>query len=1681
MTWDVDYKTDVLKTIGHFSTGEVSKTITTDEENHQVMEFTDKLGQTILKRVQANEAATEWADTYYVYDDFGDLRYVLPPEAVREIKTQATSFPYAPSSSLLARWAFQYHYDGRRRMVQKKVPGAAWVYLIYDDRDRLVLTQDGNQRDPEVTSGREWTFTKYDALNRPIGTGIYVHPTVVDRAAMQTAVDSHYQGAAVNAWYEDGTGSHHGYSNRSYPTNITPSDYQTLTYYDDYTFPHASSYPFVPELGNSAIFDRVKEQVTGTKVKTLDGTETWLESVSYFDDRYRVIQTHTENLIGGIDRVTNRYDFIGQVLETRTAHQGPKTEPVQWTDLVNMSEVNGVMTKTSGGTGWNGGLASVQVIPEGEDGSIFFHAISTSGKRMIGLSTTNVNTGWNTIGYAFYLKNNNVEVRESGSTNQLASIVNYSVGDEFRIQRENGNILYLHNGSLLRSVVATSQPLMVDISVYQQGQMLESVNISTEPTAETELVITKTFDYDHAGRLLRTYHQINDGPEVLLSENQYNELGELIEKNLHSEDQGQSFAQSIDYRYNIRGWLTQINDAALSEGDGDYFGMELGYNEALAGVNATAAYNGNISAVKWSDNLGLGGVANTTQHAYAYSYDPMNRIKTANHSQYNSAWTANDHFQLSGLTYDLNGNIESLTRNSPNGVMDNLSYVYEGNRLQSVTDIGDISLGFVDGHPDGNDYSYDANGNATEDLNKGITSITYNYLNLPEIVTKDGGGYIKYIYDATGKKLGQETYDENDVLQSKSDYLGEFVYQDDVLKSIQHEEGTIVPDEMDGGWEYRYDLKDHLGNTRVTFTTKPKAFDFAASFESENALDEEALYYNLAETRVTFSSADANADGGNEVTRINGSQPMGAGVALYVAPGDTLDMEVYGYYEGGSGYSTQSAINTIIGAVAGGFGGVNGGTEAQQATYDAFNNGLSGIGLIGTSNDNVPAAFLNYMLFDEDMAMYQHGFIQISSAANMNHERMFLDDVLVEKEGLAYVWVSNESASLNWVYFDDMNVTLKEGAVIQREDFMPFGMSFNGYKRYDPNYEGTYSNGGLGWKDLGFRQYDITTGRFHVVDPLAELQLGESPYQYAGNNPVNNIDVLGLLSKAEKEKRKREKQAKQKAKAKERQGKRNKGVKLKGQNDNSRRRNRVKKDKKKKDKSRQNSSSADSSDDDGEDSDDSDDTSEDDGSGENDDDPLKDVFDPPLFKRDNSTKDDNARPDRTPRFVPGRLTPKRPEQRIKEPNPTDLGKWHRKSQNATDREKLRQELYRNQPYLQAVALQRLGIWGREGDPSHRQLKLSLKTVENEESFGSYGSEQEAVQEVLDAIKTANEEEKTTLDLTALKKKYRGGVHRKRKFKINGKDVDITIIFGFGELIADPNDNNPGANNDGRTHYDFLKDDGDYAVRIVVDPEDKEDLEVYLGISEDREITELLDYILPSDISDTDKEAYKTLLTTAKGEDGVTTDITTDDWESDQDGTNDNCFAASKKMIENAGHTAGSPTRVYQLAIEENDAAGELNYDQDQVEKGIKTLLDHMDEGQPVQVGVDYRSEDDKATNNHDKTTDHFIVLSSLHFDETKDQFYFKFYENGTANGPDSDTNIGTSDDNKIYIEKDTDGNYKLKSTVGPPGDRDASQDDVRFYEITQIRINGGIPTGDTPDTLDQTGFSTSCTDTRRCY
>src|SRR5690606_19134625 len=201
---------------GAYNAGELYKTITIDEHDKQVIEFKDKEGKVILKKVQTDDATADdgtgtgyadWICTYYIYDDLGNLRCVIQPVGVSSLS--ATSWNL--TEALINEVCFCYEYDGRNRMIMKKVPGVApayAVYMVYDARDRLVMTQDGKQR---TGSPQIWLINHYDELNRLIQTGFVStsYPAFVGK----TFVD-HLNAAAVST---------------SYP--FTPATAPSITYY----------------------------------------------------------------------------------------------------------------------------------------------------------------------------------------------------------------------------------------------------------------------------------------------------------------------------------------------------------------------------------------------------------------------------------------------------------------------------------------------------------------------------------------------------------------------------------------------------------------------------------------------------------------------------------------------------------------------------------------------------------------------------------------------------------------------------------------------------------------------------------------------------------------------------------------------------------------------------------------------------------------------------------------------------------------------------------------------------------------------------------------------------------------------------------------------------------------------------------------------------------------------------------------------------------------------------------------------------------------------------------------------------------------------------------------------------------------------------------------------------------
>ena len=304
-----------------------------------------------------------------------------------------------------------------------------------------------------------------------------------------------------------------------------------------------------------------------------------------------------------------------------------------------------------------------------------------------------------------------------------------------------------------------------------------------------------TYSYNHADRLLKVEHTLG-GTKITLADYAYDNLGRLQSKSLHG-----SATNKLTYAYNVRSWLTGIS--------GSKFTQNLYYNTG----NGTACYTGNISSMTWKAGN------ESTIRGYKFTYDGLSRLMNATYGETAGINTNTNRFSENVTAYDKNGNIKTLQRYgqtaaSSYGLIDNLTFTLGGNQLNRVDDAAAASaygggFEFKDGVKQANEYTYDSNGNLTKDLNKGISNISYNCLNLPSAVTFSDGSTIVYTYAGDGAKL--KTVHKIGGTTTTTDYCGNVIYENGVQKLLLTEEGYVTL--SDG--KYHYYLKDHQGNNRV--------------------------------------------------------------------------------------------------------------------------------------------------------------------------------------------------------------------------------------------------------------------------------------------------------------------------------------------------------------------------------------------------------------------------------------------------------------------------------------------------------------------------------------------------------------------------------------------------------------------------------------------------------------------------------------------------------------------------------------------------------------------------------------------------------------------------------------------------------------------------------------------------
>ncbi|NLB81597.1 MAG: hypothetical protein GX800_08330, partial [Clostridiaceae bacterium] len=299
-----------LKSNSNYPPSSLYKTTTKDEDNKSITEYKDKLGRIVMQRHGTN------VDTYYVYNDLGQLSYVLPPLAA-----DANG-----SEDAINKYGYVYKYDERGNCIYKKLPGCEYIRMAYDKANRMIISQDGNQR----KKGKV-LITRYDIFGRIA----YVH---VSHYFPNTNILNLLKTVVVTEEY-NGTGLT-GYTEKNHGVPMRIEQLLTVNYYDNYQFVTNDSLKYTQKTGYSKGYTdkqgvqnpvhadlNAKGMLTGTRTYQLDNLNNYTTDVYYYDNKGNLVQQRSTNHLGGYDFVYNDLDFNGKPNKTLRIHTSQGSPP----------------------------------------------------------------------------------------------------------------------------------------------------------------------------------------------------------------------------------------------------------------------------------------------------------------------------------------------------------------------------------------------------------------------------------------------------------------------------------------------------------------------------------------------------------------------------------------------------------------------------------------------------------------------------------------------------------------------------------------------------------------------------------------------------------------------------------------------------------------------------------------------------------------------------------------------------------------------------------------------------------------------------------------------------------------------------------------------------------------------------------------------------------------------------------------------------------------------------------------------------------------------------------------------------------------------------------------------------------------------------------------------------------
>ena len=1078
-----------------------------DENQMQVIEFSDKMGRLILKKVQVDNAPlgpySGYICTYNVYDDYGLLRFQIQPEGVKYLDGNGWSFGGTNGPTVLAEQVFQYDYDDKGRTIWEKAPGALPLRMIYDIRDRVVFMQDGNQ---SVLSPAQWTANLYDDLDRTIITTLY--NTVKTISALQTDINNsvtttnitvtnptqqltdlvvNNRQAGITTY--SATNSVELVSEGGQSFESLPGDEFTVQIDPLATIPGSTvatttfNNPITSaDLNNPAVTTILKYQFyddySFSGVKSFDNNFTNTSAYSNTDPNVIVIAKSNRTIssaTGSLTRILGTNTFL-----PATQYYDEKGRLIQ--DLEgNIKSGTDITTLQYH---FDGRLLS----------SCYSHSAPGTGYAGFITLTKNI---FDKLGRA-------ISIQKQFATNAFKTISTYDYDDMSRVKTKHLDPGYNNPNS--------GQPDLESLNY--------SFNIHNQITGINKDYARKTGTYNKWSHFFGLYLGY-DKMDGVFTSSQLN--GQVTGQLWNS--QGDDAQRMYNYSYDGAGRLTKAAYTEQQHISDGFSNSKMDFS-----VNGTSGF---------------------------ITYDLNGNLLT---------------MLQKGV---LPGTAAPIT-------IDDLHYTYASfsNKLQTVADqmtlpavngtFGDFKDGTNGSSPD---YVYDNNGNVVIDLNKnakdlngvvGANGIHYNYLDKPDQIRIAGKGTINIVYSADGEKLKRTFTPEGTGTITATTYIDQFVYQsvnggDDALSYINFEEGRIriiTPTSQNNGFDvlslagnmvlpnntagaYDYYIMDYQQNVRMILTEETHTAMNMCTMESSRAAVEDAIFgqtgggNEVEATRYATTSSGWSGNTSASVSRLGNlaGKNIGPNVLQKVMAGDNVSASVQYYYQTSSGNSNPNFVTNLLSSLVQGIVGGNAASSLIKGQAINISNQLNANPLFTTavlpagSGGTTPQAWLTILFFDERfnfISAADGGLAQQQVASSVTTAGLPLGPLNIKapKNGYVFIYVSNRSDQD--VYFDNLNVSIAAGNIIEEDHYYAYGLKIAAIssKKLGDGYEGTLDNkylmqgafsemdDDIGWNDFAFRNYDPQIGRWVQQDPFAAFYIS-SPYVGMANDPINNIDPSG--------------------------------------------------------------------------------------------------------------------------------------------------------------------------------------------------------------------------------------------------------------------------------------------------------------------------------------------------------------------------------------------------------------------------------------------------------------------------------------------------------------------------------------------------------------------------------------------